>query len=256
MPKNWTETELLVAMNVYCRLPFGQFDQSNLQIQAVAARMGRTPGSLSMKLCNLASLDAYHQDRGVVGLKGASNLDRAVWAAFEANWELMAERSEAAFEQLMQGQEANAMQTQELPQQPEGPSDSQRQVKVRRVQKFFRNAVLGSYECRCALTGIAVPELLIASHIIPWSEDVARRADPTNGICLNALHDKAFDQHLMTFDEDYCVVISSALKSREASGFQGYIFERLEGRSLRLPHRFLPDPSALAKHREKFAEQK
>jgi putative restriction endonuclease len=256
MPKNWTETELLVAMNVYCRLPFGQFDRSNRHIQAVAERMGRTPSSLSMKLCNLASLDAHHQQRGVSGLKGASSLDRKVWDDFQQDWSTMASRSEAAFEALMQGKMPVGVESSKTPVAPEGPTEVQRLVNVRRVQDFFRKAILGSYEGRCALTGIAVPGLLIASHIIPWSEDAARRADPTNGICLNALHDKAFDQYLMTFDEDYRVVISSALKSRDAPEFQGYNFERLEGRSLRLPHRFLPDPSALAKHREKFTEQK
>ncbi len=74
MPRNWTEHELLIAMNLYCRLPFGQFDQSNKHIREVAEKMDRTPGSLAMKLSNLASLDTYHQSRGVVGLRGP-----AIW---------------------------------------------------------------------------------------------------------------------------------------------------------------------------------
>lgn len=241
-------------MNVYCRLPFGQFDKSNRHIQAVAERMGRTPSSLAMKLSNLASLDAYHQQRGVSGLPGASNLDRKVWNDFQQDWSTMAERSEAAFEALMQGQAPVDSEPSKLSTAPEGPTEVQRLVKVRRVQGFFRKAILGSYESRCALTGLAVPELLIASHIIGWSDNEARRADPTNGICLNALHDKAFDRYLLTFDEDYRVVLSSALKSKEAPEFQSHNFECLEGKPLRLPHRFLPDPVALAKHREKFAK--
>lgn len=241
-------------MNVYCRLPFGQFDKSNRHIRAVAERMGRTSSSLSMKLCNLASLDTYHQQRGVSGLKGASGLDRKVWNDFQQDWSTMAERSEAAFEALMQGQALMDTEPSKLPTAPEGPTEVQSVVKVRRVQDFFRKAILGSYESRCALTGLAVPDLLIASHIIGWSDNEARRADPTNGICLNALHDKAFDRHLLTFDEDYRVVLSSALKSKEAPEFQSHNFERLEGKPLRLPHRFLPDSVALAKHREKFAE--
>ena len=99
--KNWTEHELLIAMNLYCRLPFGQFDQSNKHIREVAAKMNRTPGSLAMKLSNLASLDTYHHSRGVVGLKGASNLDKKIWASFQDNWSSMAGKSEAAFESLM-----------------------------------------------------------------------------------------------------------------------------------------------------------
>ena len=101
MNRNWTEHELLIAMNLYCHLPFGQFNESNKRVRQIAAKMDRTPAALAMKLCNLASLDNYHQSRGVVGLKGASNLDRKIWASFQENWTDMAEKSEAAFEALM-----------------------------------------------------------------------------------------------------------------------------------------------------------
>jgi predicted restriction endonuclease len=254
MPKNWTEPELWVAMNVYCRLPFGQFDQSNAHIKQVAERMGRTPGSLAMKLSNLASLDSYHQQRGVSGLPGASNLDRKVWNDFQEDWSTMAEKSEAAFEAFMQGEAPVDAEPSKYPDAPEGPTEERRLVKVRRVQGFFRKAILGSYENRCALTDLAVPEMLIASHIISWSENESRRADPTNGICLNALHDKAFDRHLITFDEGLRVLVSSVLKSKEAPEFQSYNFGQLEGKPLRLPHRFLPNPEALSAHREIFAK--
>ncbi len=163
MPRNWTEQELLIAMNLYCKLPFGQFDQSNKQIKRVAAKMGRTPSSLAMKLSNLASLDSYHQDRGVVGLKGASTLDRKIWAEFQSNWTTMAEKSEAAFETLMDGT-APAEPAPEC-QMPVGPSEVVRTVKTRRLQTFFRNAVLSSYEYRCAVSGLAVPEL---AHCQPY----------------------------------------------------------------------------------------
>jgi len=239
-------------MNLYCRLPFGQFDQSNKYIQEVAEKMNRTPGSLAMKLSNLASLDNYHQSRGVVGLKGASNLDREVWASFQNNWTRMAEKSEAAFESLMASSPTQEDKIER--QSPDGPSESERTVKVRRVQTFFRNTVLANYEGRCALTGIAISQLLIASHIIPWSENEERRADPTNGLCLNALHDKAFDRHLITFDDDYRLVVSSILKKHDAPDFQSTNFSNLEGCTLSLPHRFAPDQQALHLHRNSFVE--
>jgi putative restriction endonuclease len=250
MGKTWTEHELLIAMNLYCHLPFGQFDQSNKHIRVVAEKMDRTPGSLSMKLCNLASLDNYHQSRGVVGLKGASNLDKKVWNSFQGNWSIMAEKSEAAFETLML--DAAPPETVEKKRTPEGPSESERTVKVRRLQKFFRSTVLANYENKCALTGISVPQLLIASHIIPWSESEDRRADPTNGLCLNALHDKAFDRHLITFDENYKLMVSSLLKKGHVSEFQRSNFTKLEGLPLVLPHRFAPDLQALEVHRNSF----
>lgn len=112
--------------------------------------------------------------------------------------------------------------------------------------------ILSSYENRCALTGITIPQLLIASHIIPWSENENRRADPTNGLCLNALHDKAFDRHLITFDKDFRLVVSSILKKGDIPEFQLSNFAQLEGTMLSLPHRFAPDLQALEEHRGSF----
>ena len=78
------------------------------------------------------------------------------------------------------------------------------------------------------------------------------RADPTNGLCLNVLHDKAFDRHLITFDENYRLVVSSILKKGDISEFQSSNFAKLEGTAIALPHRFAPDSKALEEHRNAF----
>ncbi len=250
MNRNWTEHELLIVMNLYCRLPFGQCNSRNKLVNEVAGKMDRTAGSISLKLGNIASLDPRHQARGVGGLPNSSKLDRKVWAEFQNNWSAMANKSEAAFEALMLG----TVSEKTVPEieQPSGLSEDERMTKTRRLQTFFRNVVLSSYENRCALTGIAVPQLLIASHIIPWSENENRRADPTNGLCLNALHDKAFDRHLITFDEDYRLVVSIFLRKNDVPEFQTVNFAKFEGATLTLPHRFAPDPRALEEHRNAF----
>ncbi len=250
MHRNWTEQELLIAMNLYCRLPFGQCNSRNRLVNEVASKMDRTTGSISRKLGNIASLDHRHQARGVGGLPHSGKLDRKVWAEFIDNWSVMAEKSEAAFEALMRGT-VSGKPDPEI-EQPSGPSEVERITKTRRLQTFFRNVILSSYENRCALTGIAVPQLLIASHIIPWCENENRRADPTNGLCLNALHDKAFDRHLITFDEDRRLVVSRYLKKGDVPEFQSINFGTLEGVALTLPHRFAPDPCALEEHRNAF----
>ncbi len=253
MARKWTEHELLIAMNLYCLLPFGQFDQRNKLIQLVAPKIDRSAGALAMKLSNLASLDPYHQNRGVKGLPSTSKLDKKVWADFQANWTLMAEKSETAFQALMRGAD--------LPKEygiestlPEGPTETERIVKARRVQGFFRRTVLASYNKKCALTGMSDTRFLIASHIIPWKDDEQRRADPTNGLCLNVLHDKAFDQHLITFDEDLRMVVSGILKSGDIPEFQAVNFPALEGTQLSMPERFSPDPAALKIHRAEFGK--
>jgi hypothetical protein len=95
---------------------------------------------------------------------------------------------------------------------PDGPTEVTRIARTPRVQGFFRAAVLASYEYRCALSDIALPELLNASHIIPWKVHTARRADPRNGIALNTHCDRAFDRGLITFDESLRLVVSPRLK--------------------------------------------
>ena len=80
-------------------------------------------------------------------------------------------------------------------------------------QDFFRRAVLASYRGRCCISGVGEPRLLIASHIVPWREDKANRLNPSNGLCLSAIHDKAFDSYLFSLTDDGRVVLSAALKA-------------------------------------------
>lgn len=251
MSRVWTEHELLIAMNVYCQLPFGKLHRTNPLIMAVAERMDRTPSSLSMKLCNFASFDPALQARGVKGLAGASRADGEIWNAFTADWQTMSDKSEATFEALMQGKLVPGI-PKPSP-QPMGSSEMEVTVKARRHQRFFRNAVLSSYDYRCALSGIEIQDLLNASHIIPWSQSESRRADPTNGICLNVLYDRAFDRHLITFDDEFRLVLSSRLKTKQVPAYQHINFTEREGQKLSLPHRFMPDQNALATHRTTFS---
>ena len=64
----WSRDELVVAMNLYCKLPFGQLHERNPVIIKLAEQIGRTSGSVAMKLCNFASLDPVQQARGIKGL--------------------------------------------------------------------------------------------------------------------------------------------------------------------------------------------
>src|ERR1041385_5140204 len=94
--RKWTRDELLVALNLYRKLSFGQLHARNPVIIELAERLQRTSGAVAMKLCNFASLDPLLRARGIRGLEGASNLDRTVWAEFmEAPVEIAAQREEA-----------------------------------------------------------------------------------------------------------------------------------------------------------------
>lgn len=245
--QGWSQDELLVAFRLYCRTPFGKLHQHNPDIIELARLLGRTPSAIAMKACNFASLDPIQKDRNISALGNVSRADRELWELFEKDAESVATIAEAAYARLS-GPEP-AVPPPDL-EQPEDPTEVERQVRVRRIQGFFRAAVLTSYNYRCALSDIAVPELLTASHIIPWSKNPERRADPRNGIALNALYDRAFDRGLITFDKSWRLVVSSRLKIGNPPIIQRQTLLDMEGQILRMPERFAPDPEAMTYHRE------
>lgn len=126
-------------------------------------------------------------------------------------------------------------------------------AKHRRGQDYFRRMILNNYNSRCALTGIDVPQLLLASHIIPWSdvEYKNNRLNPCNGICLSALYDKAFDKGLITISpDDYKVCLSPALLEYESEDFFDKHFACIDGQKITLPTDYKPGKDFLAYHRD------
>jgi len=125
-------------------------------------------------------------------------------------------------------------------------------VRVRVNQQFFRAAVLSAYDFRCCVTGLTVPEFLNASHILSWASSPEYRVDPRNGLCLNALHDRAFDRGLMFIGERNEVRFSDELRSMLARESGDRALEwvlSFEGRGISMPRRFRPDPRFLEQHR-------
>lgn len=253
-------------MTLYCRLPFGKFHSRNPDVIRLAEVVGRTPSSVAMKLSNLASLDPAHQLRGVKGLSGASKSDRAIWDEFHADWGRLAVESELVWKRVSAAvdgddDQGEGLKTALLKPPPAGLADVSaeavylgetevaRPVKVRLAQRFFRRAVLASYQARCCVSDIHVPVLLVASHIVPWKASPAHRADPRNGICLSRLHDGAFDRGLMTFDEEFRLVISGELKLALTNRVLAESFQPYEGQVMQLPDKFRPLPEFLARHR-------
>lgn len=250
MARAWTRDELILAMNLYSRLEFGQLHARNPQVIAVAEKLGRSPGSVAMKLCNLASFDPVVTSRGRVGLKGASRLDREVWDDFQANWESMGIVSEQRFNELV-GQPVTA-EADEPWLLRDGPTEAESLVRRRLGQDFFRRTVLVSYDHQCCITGTPMPELLSASHIVAWSADPAQRLNPRNGLCLAKTQDAAFDRHLITLDEDLRVVLSKSIRDHFTSDSVRANFQPYEGKRISLPRRFAPDERLLRVHRSLY----
>src|SRR5438034_5029431 len=159
----------------------------NPAVIAMARALGRTPGSVAMKLVNLASLDAAHQARGISGLTGVSRADKEIWQEFGSNWSVLAAESEKRLREILSAKgerpEKEPAGLRLLTAHPEGPTEAAANVRVRIMQGFFRKVVLAAYESRCCVTGNPVRELLIASHILPWSQFPKERVNPRTGLC-------------------------------------------------------------------------
>src|SRR5690242_19535830 len=78
----WTKDELIVALNLYLKLPFGKLHKGTAEIIHLAKLLDRTPGSVAMRLNNFASVDPYHQQRGIGGLPGGKKQVEPIWNEF------------------------------------------------------------------------------------------------------------------------------------------------------------------------------
>jgi len=245
----WSREQALAVLRLYFATPFGKLHASNPDIVALAKLIGRSANSVAMKASNFASLDPAITETGRKGLSGASKLDRAIWEELREDSGAVSEEAESVYESYQTKQHSFV--------EPGGPTEGQRLVKVRKVQAFFRRAVLASYDSTCVITGLKVRGLLRASHILPWSTHPTRRADPTNGLCLSALFDAAFDRGLVTIDDDLRVVVSGRLRRAAGKSRLGCSVGEAHGERLILPaHRRPPDGEALGFHRERvFREE-
>lgn len=254
----WTREHLLIALNLYCKMPFGKMHKGNPIIIETAKKMDRSPSSLAMKLSNFASFDPVLQARKIKGLAGASRQDRALWDEFQEHLPMLGEESEQLLHDLFTKDETKEVDFLEGDKVrletswniPTGPTEGKATVKIRRGQQFFRQSILTAYGVRCCISGINVPRLLVASHIKPWGKFPDDRLNPRNGLCLSSLHDAAFDEGLITLDEKLSLKISKQLKRYFPQPAVEQNFVPYEGKSIRLPEKLAePDADFLDYHR-------
>lgn len=260
MIETWTRDQLLVAFNLYCKIPFSKTKANNPLVIQVAHLIGRSPASVAMKLGNFGSFDPALRTKGIKGLSRASRADRAIWDEFNQSWESLSIESELATERLRASTQmkppergktkwSSELYSWKLQDVLAGPSETARQVKVRLHQRFFREAVMASYGSSCCVCSNPVPQLLTAGHIIPWAKREDLRANPRNGLCLCSLHHDAFDCGLWTVDNSYEIRLSPELvaylpnKTLEASFV---VYSKV---SIHMPDKFWPEQEFLAYHR-------
>jgi len=248
--KLWTRNELILALNLYLKLPFGKLHSGTPEIIHLATIIGRTAGSVAMRLNNFASVDPFHQQRGVIGLQGGKKQVEPIWDEFINNKENLLFESE----RILAEKEQNTIEV-KYAEILSGTEDLKGETKLREVktrvnQNVFRQIVVANYNGKCAITGMDIPGLLIASHIIPWSKNENERLNPQNGIAINALHDKAFDNGLLTITPDFTIKISSILKKQTKSEVINDYFLKYENKPIFLPTRFFPDVEFLKYHNQ------
>lgn len=243
----WTRQELVLALNLYYRTPFGRLHNTNPDVVSLSKLINRTPSSVAYKLVNLASLDPSLKERGIKGASNASKLDKVIWDEFYGNWEdafYESEKLRAEFEGKSVEEYAE-----EAHVEIEKGEEREVLVKQRVNQSFFRKMVLASYNDTCCITGMKIKALLIAGHIKPWSLDKENRLNPRNGIAINALHDKAFEAGLISIGPDFKVKVAKELLVAKDLSTEHY-FKKYHDKEIVLPSRFLPDQVFLAYHFE------
>ena len=250
-PTDWTREQTLAALHVYFQLQFGQLHQRNPLIRQLAEWIDRTPGSVALKLVNFASPDPQVRASGRTGMSNASNLDKRIWNELNEDWDLVAGEAARVYEHYgsEHGVKPGSDVEEEAPEIAEGKTVTAT-VKVRVNQARFRRAVLASYTSRCCISGLAVPQLLIASHIVPWSMDTKNQLNPQNGLCLSALHDKAYDIGLITVLPDY--IHSAGVK--EIDRFESRRIHKKNCLSTRIEALPCPSDSSLTQDFWKFTQ--
>ncbi|WP_339663125.1 HNH endonuclease [Croceibacter atlanticus] len=241
--RNWSREELIVTFNLYCKLPFSKINYRHELVIKLANAINRTPSAVAWKLVNFASLDPSLRKEGIKGATNVSKLDRQIFNEFTENWEELILESEKLLNNFFNLRNESV----EVENSLEG-LDKFYLTKSRINQSFFRKMILSSYNNECCLTGLDTITLLVASHIVPWSNDSKNRLNPHNGLCLNYLHDRAFDKGLITFDEKYKLLLSLDLKKSKNKSIQ-HNFQDLESKPLKLPGKFLPSQDFLEFHR-------
>ncbi len=231
--KPWERYEYILVLNLYTRMPFGKMHRLNPEVVKLAQIMKRSENSIAMRLVNFAACDPILAARNISGLSGGKRQCMPYWEEFSNNREALLFESEkiiADIEDVAIEQKYNI--------NIEGlkGETKERIVKTRVNQDIFRRIILSLYDNKCALTGINETELLIASHIKPWSKDIENRLNPQNGICLSSLYDAAFDSGLIGFDNHYKVVLSNRIKEHCNEAYYETFFGSIDGKELSFPY--------------------
>lgn len=205
MPRaDWSEIEDMACLYLYLKSGGKQLDDSSIEVKELAKAIGRSPAAVSFKSGNFRFIDPKSDRKG---FKHGSATDRRVWNSFSDDidscrevYEMLIDWPEASEDILQTEREINSG-NYHIP-------DLYGMGKKRVGSIKIKLDAMSNYSERCCVCGIEHPNLLIASHIIPWKDDEFKRADPRNVLLLCALHDKLFDKGLISLSDDYKIIVA------------------------------------------------
>lgn len=94
-------------------------------------------------------------------------------------------------------------------------TEQMRFVNTRVGQGAYRKRIIHRWEYQCAVTSFNLLNILVASHIIPWSNATDnQRLDVNNGILLSPTYDALFDRNLISFENNGEIVLSDSIESQ------------------------------------------
>ena len=251
----WNRNQLILALNLYWKTPYNKISgSSNEEIKELAPIIGKSPAAVAFMLMNFTALDKERQDELKKGKRPPGKLAIELWTEYLGKWEELTNDSITILENTSKEATSKFFKTDWEFKNTEGV-DKERFVKTRVNQGEFRRRILASYNEKCCITNIDIPSLLTASHIIPWSRNKQERLNPRNGLCLNSIHDKAFDKGLITITNDYTVKLSdSILAKKKDISIQKY-FLAYQNQKILLPDRFIPSIEFLEYHQNNIFNQ-
>jgi len=252
--KLWSREELILAFNLYLKLPFGKMHSRTHEIVQLSKIINRTPASVAIRLTNFAHLDPFHKNRGVSGMSGGKKQCEPIWNEFIHNRERLLFESE----RILAEAEKQTIET-KFSEILKGTENLKGDVKLREVktrvnQNIFRQIVIANYSVKCAISGIDIPDLLVASHIIPWAENEEHRLNPENGLCLSSLYDKAFDKGYIGINHNFEIILSTFLKKKNKEEYFAKFFSPFDGKKIILPRKYHPNKNFLQYHLDTIFE--
>lgn len=236
----WSREDIVVAYALYCVTPLNQIRPTNKVIQQVSEIISHSVASLVMRMRNFQYIDP----RASSGLRNVAKADKMIFEEFKHDWDALSIEAETLTGLDLFGAS---------PLQGAKPlSDLTDHRRVTRERVFFKKAVLSAYNDQCYISGCAVPQMLVASHIRPYSKcrSEADRVSPDNGICLNTFYDKAFDSGLMTITPSMQIFISPIISNGPQDAFTARWLAELDGTFLPPSPRFPPRRELLEYHND------